>query len=57
MMEVGGATGGVGLRRSTPHLASPLEGGRDELGEGWVLVGWWARRAARGERGFLPAQE
>ena len=46
------------LRTLTPHLASPLEGGRDELGkrEGrygkrWMLGGW-ARRDARGERGY-----
>ena len=26
-------------RTPTPHLTSPLEGGRDELGKGWVL-GW-----------------
>ena len=31
--------GGGGSRCSTPHLTSPLEGGRDELGKGWVL-GW-----------------
>ena len=24
---------GAGLRRSTPHLTSPLKGGRDELGK------------------------
>ena len=28
----GRSTGGVGLRASTPHLTSPLRGGRDELG-------------------------
>ena len=28
----GGTTGGVGLKASTPHLTSPLRGGRDELG-------------------------
>ena len=30
-----------GSRRSTPHLTSPLKGGRDELGKGevgWVLA-------------------
>ena len=32
---------GGGSVRPTPHLASPLEGGRDELGKGWCLVGWW----------------
>ena len=39
-------TGGGGSRRSTPHLTSPLEGGRDELGKGWVLgrVGSCLRR-------------
>ena len=26
-----------GSRRPTPHLTSPLRGGRDELGKGWVL--------------------
>ena len=26
--------GGGGSGRSTPHLTSPLEGGRDEFGEG-----------------------
>ena len=41
-------TGGGGLWRPTPHLTSPLKGGRDELGKGEVGagVGW-----------FLPAQE
>ena len=29
-----GATGGGGSAPLTPHLTSPLEGGRDELGEG-----------------------
>ena len=29
-----GATGGGGSGLRTPHLASPLEGGRDELGRG-----------------------
>ena len=40
LYEVGVAdrtgTGGCS-RRSTPHLTSPLKGGRDELGKGWVL--------------------
>ena len=49
---------GARARRSTPHLTSPLEGGRDELGEEVgvlvVVLGW---RGACGERGFLPAQE
>ena len=38
--------GGAGLGASTPHLASPLEGGRDELGKGvgWVVVGSCLRR-------------
>ena len=31
--------GGAGSWCSTPHLTSPLEGGRDELGKG-VGVGW-----------------
>ena len=39
-----GARGGNGrwwtLGASTPHLASPLKGGRDELGKG-VEVGAW----------------
>ena len=34
----------AGSRRLTPHLTSPLEGGRDALGMGGAL---W----------FLPAQE
>ena len=36
----------------TPHLTSPLKGGRDELGKG----GRWLMLGAR-ERRFLPAQE
>ena len=40
-----------GSRRSTPHLTSPLEGGRDELGKGGrALDQWWARRDTYGER-------
>ena len=37
----GSASGaGSGSRRPTPHLTSPLEGGRDELGKmGDVVVG------------------
>ena len=43
--EVWMRLGGCGLRLGrwwtlgtpTPHLASPLKGGRDELGKGWVL--------------------
>ena len=42
---------GGGSVPPTPHLTSPLEGGRDELGKG--EVGQWGGR--RG--GFLPAQE
>ena len=41
---VGARTGGgVGSVRPTPHLASPLEGGRDELGKGsgGCLGGRW----------------
>ena len=44
-VRVGGLRGGRAdwrcacLRRSTPHLASPLEGGRDELGGGGKLGG------------------
>ena len=36
-MTVGGGArtiGGVGSVRRTPHLTSPLKGGRDELGKG-----------------------
>ena len=33
------AAGGVCSLPLTPHLTSPLVGGRDELGKGWVL-GW-----------------
>ena len=40
-----------GSWRPTPHLTSPLKGGRDELGKGWVLAEWC------GACGFLPAQE
>ena len=56
----------VGLRHSTPHLTSPLEGGRDELEKEWALerVGSCLRRndgEGRGGGGkgygFLPAQE
>ena len=37
----------LGFWLLTPHLASPLEGGRDEFwGRGWMWGGW-----------FLPAQE
>ena len=46
MAEGARATSGGGSRPLTPHLTSPLEGGRDELGE-----------EVRGVRGFLPAQE
>ena len=45
-----------GSWRPTPHLTSPLEGGRDELGKGVGgegEVGKWGGRW----RGFLPAQE
>ena len=34
-----GATGGPGSLPRTPHLTSPLEGGRDELGKGMRVVG------------------
>ena len=34
-------------RAPTPHLASPLKGGRDELGWGWAVIR---------ESGFLPAR-
>ena len=47
-----GVAGACSVPR-TPHLASPLEGGRDEMGRGEV-------RGARGEvlgARFLPAQE
>ena len=47
------AVGGDGSGLSTPHLTSPLEGGRDELGrreEGRGCGGAWMQ-------GFLPAQE
>ena len=41
---IGGVTRLVHWLVAPPtHLASPLEGGRDELGKGWVLAGWWAR--------------
>ena len=37
--------GGGGSVRRTPHLASPLKGERDELGNGWIGigVGLWGR--------------
>ena len=38
------------LRPPTPHLTSPLKGGRDELGKGCAGAWGWVR-------GFLPAQE
>ena len=41
-----GTTGGSCSLPPTPHLTSPLEGGRDELGKGWVL-GWQLGPAAR----------
>ena len=44
-------TAGSDSLPSTPHLTSPLEGGRDELGKGGG--GAWCV----GARGFLPAQE
>ena len=38
-------TSSLRSRRSTPHLTSPLEGGRDELGKGcWGEVGSCLRR-------------
>ena len=44
----GGVSGGWWLLGApTPHLTSPLVGGRDELGKGVGV----------GEGGFLPAQE
>ena len=50
MTEGGRRTaGGGGSGPLTPHLASPLKGGRDELGKEWGVWGW--------VRGFLPAQE
>ena len=45
-----GMTGGCGLRTSTPHLTSPLPGGRDELGEGRMLE-WVPACAGMTERG------
>ena len=58
----------VGARSQppTPHLTSPLKGGRDELGKGeqakWVLaIGVLAPEGRAkwgwGACGFLPAQE
>ena len=62
-----GVTGVARSRRSTPHLTSPLEGGRDELGKGWWvpacagMTEWGARSCLRRNDGmgapFLPAQE
>ncbi len=42
----------AGSQRLTPHLASPLEGGRDELGKRWVRFGSCLRRNDKGERGY-----
>ena len=48
-----------GSRRSTPHLTSPLEGGRDELGRGRELgrVGSCLRRNDGGGAGVTEGQE
>ncbi len=63
-MTVGGGArtiSGVGSVRRTPHLASPLEGGRDELGKGVggvVGVGSCLRRNDGGGAGMTEgAQE
>ena len=38
MLEVAmGISVGLAFGASTPHLASPLPGGRDELGKGWRI--------------------
>ena len=49
--------GGVRSLPLTPHLTSPLEGGRDEIGEGVGVGAGLARCSRRLPRGFLPAQE
>ena len=47
------AAGGASAWPLTPHLTSPLEGGRDELGKrGRVLGEWWAR-----EQGLVGVEE
>ena len=63
--EVWMRLGGCGLRLGrwwtlgtpTPHLASPLKGGRDELGKGWVLGGWVPACAGMTEGGAGMADE
>ena len=49
----------AGSRRSTPHLTSPLEGGRDELGKWGRVLGGWLVPACAGttERGAARAIE
>ena len=41
-------SGGAGTRHLTPLLTSPLEGGRDELGEGWRDKFLWVGALALG---------
>ena len=54
----GGSAGGCGLRTPTPHLTSPLEGGRDELGEAvGVGVGGSCLRRNDGEGGAGMTRE
>ncbi len=49
----GGLAGGGGSRPRTPHLTSPLEGGRDELGKGGMREagGWWDELGMGGDGG------